>query len=773
MRVGKREEFNNIYFQSLKGHSLDSLKILEKYIELNYDVIQEFCSYWDIDFNLFIKNLYTYIYFHDLGKLTKEFQNNIFNGKHSQRYPHAYYSFFILRNLNSGFLLKDIPIELLAILSHHSQLYSGIYSNHQNISKPTFYKEDISFFINDFFSVYNEFTDEEFTDEELNDLVFKNVSIYKTIIKLIRKTNKFKNKFLLKSVFTYFFSILQLCDDFSSANFHYFIKKYDGDEKNFDNVLINPEIYVLDIKDKNYVDDFIFKDIQPYFFQHELLSIVSKFSLLFAPCGRGKTEASLSWALKALKKYNKNKIIFAMPTQVTSNAMWERLCKIFGRENVGLFHGKTFIKLKNLETSDSLDEVSSEVFKGNVFFKPITVTTIDHVIYSFVHGFSQSDFALGNLQTSVMIFDEVHYYEENTLNHLYTLFGFLKEMNIPHILMSGTLPNFITDKLPDYNMIIDEEGLNLESFSIEYYDECLVRTDNFDFNEILLNEIKLNDINGLKQFFIFNTVKRAQTFYFKLKSILPNTKIILYHSQFTHNHRVQKEIEILDHASKDEGFILIATQVIEISLDISADVMYTELAPPDALGQRGGRLNRKRKEGSFKMKLFDSESHLPYDEELINKTKEFLKVGPISYQTFKIWCDEVYDNRELNKTNLINFFNDSVLFGNRPIDVAFSEDKGNKLEIRKETLPKVDVIPLDVYHNEKDNLNVKNQVKIPLWWINKDEDETSEDCRSFYNESKDLGKKQRSFIICSFDYSYEYGFNTDEQSKFNEEDNCF
>ena len=341
------------------------------------------------------------------------------------------------------------------------------------------------------------------------------------------------------------------------------------------------------------------------------------------------------------------------------------------------------------------------MFKGNVFFKPITVTTIDHVIYSFVHGFSQSDFALGNLQTSVMIFDEVHYYEENTLNHLYTLFGFLKEMNIPHILMSGTLPNFITDKLPSYNMFIDNEGLPLESFSIEYYDECLVRTDSFNFNEDLLNEIQSNDNKGLKQFFIFNTVKRAQTFYFKLKSILPNTKIILYHSQFTHNHRVQKENEILDYASKNNGFILIATQVIEISLDISADVIYTELAPPDALGQRGGRLNRKRKEGSFKMKLFNSESNLPYDEELINKTKEFLKVGPISYKTFKVWCDEVYADRKLNKTNLINFFNNSVLFGNRPIDVAFSEDKGNKLEIRKETLPKVDVIPLDVYQNKE------------------------------------------------------------------------
>jgi len=92
-----------------------------------------------------------------------------------------------------------------------------------------------------------------------------------------------------------------------------------------------------------------------------------------------------------------------------------------GQEFVGLFHGKSFIKLKgekkdeekteDLETED-IKEIKGENFKGNVFFKPITVTTIDHLIYSFIHGFSQADFALGNLQNAVVVFDEVHYYEK-------------------------------------------------------------------------------------------------------------------------------------------------------------------------------------------------------------------------------------------------------------------------------------------------------------------------------------------------------------------------
>ena len=773
MMIAKREKLEDtVYFQSLKGHSYDSLTLLHFYIQQNYKIIEEFCNFWSLDLNLFIKNLVIFIYLHDLGKLTEEFQENISQGRRSQKYPHAYYSFFLLNNIEFKHIIEDVPIELLAVLAHHTQLYSGIYSNHQNINNPTFNKEEIKNFIENFSEINRKF-DNNFKFDDLNfneNFNLKKVAITKKINKNNIKSSRYHNKFLLKSVFTYFFSILQLCDDFSSANFANFINEYSDKKNYFDAVLSNPQDYVLNLGTKDYINEDIFCKIKPYFFQKELLDKTSKFSLLFAPCGRGKTEAALSWALKALKKYKKNKIVFAMPTQVTSNAMWERLCKIFGMENVALFHGKSFIKLKNLENSEFIGDISSETFKGNVFFKPVTVTTIDHVIYSFVHGFNQADFALGNLQTSVIIFDEIHYYEETTLNHLYTLFDFLKEMNIPHILMSGTLPNFITQDLLDYDMTKDVEGLNFEPFSIEYNEECLIMKDSLNLDENLIDEINSNYEKNLKQFFIFNTVDRSRNFYSLLKSYLPNCKIILYHSQFTHNHRVEKEKEILDYSSREGAFILIATQVIEISLDISADIMYTELAPPDALGQRGGRLNRKKNNGDFKMKIFNSESRLPYDEELINKTKETLKLGSVSYETFKIWCDEVYVERALEKTILTKFFNDSVLFGNKSSDVAFNEDEANKLEIRKESIQKVDVIPLDIYKNEENNLTVENQVKIPLWWIQNDERENSQESRYFSNAYKKIGKYEKSFIICSFDYSYESGFNRDKKSSFGEEE---
>ena len=100
LEIGKREEIdNNIIFQSLYGHIYDCLKILNYYIGINYDIIIEFCDYWNISAELFMKNIFLFVYFHDIGKLIEEFQKNIRQGKTSNNFPHAIYSFIILKEL--------------------------------------------------------------------------------------------------------------------------------------------------------------------------------------------------------------------------------------------------------------------------------------------------------------------------------------------------------------------------------------------------------------------------------------------------------------------------------------------------------------------------------------------------------------------------------------------------------------------------------------------------------------------------------------------------
>ncbi len=239
-----------------------------------------------------------------------------------------------------------MSFENLAVLAHHTQLYKGIYSNFQNIKTPNFKNEDVYSFFKFMNQIYKDlnfdyYFDLDFSENDINwNYKFSQIKFAKLRKQYMLKTARFKDKYMLKSSLFFFLSILQLCDDYSSANFEDFIRNNNPNDEIFDSVLNNPSKFVLNLRSDYFNQLFVGK--KPYKFQNDIMENVYKFSLLFAPCGRGKTEASLAWALKVMEKYHKNKIIFAMPTQVTSNAIWERLCKIFGEHNVGLFHGKKF-----------------------------------------------------------------------------------------------------------------------------------------------------------------------------------------------------------------------------------------------------------------------------------------------------------------------------------------------------------------------------------------------------------------------------------------------
>lgn len=940
---------NQRYFQTLKGHTIDLLKILKSYIETNNDVIEQFCNRWNLNMEAFLKSLFFTVYFHDIGKLTKQFQENIKNGKRSQRYPHAFYGLFILSEIDFPTLL-DVPIEKAAIMGHHTQLYSQLYSGDEDFNKPLFLEEEISSFVKNSKNIYEEL---EFNKRfSLNDFSIKPLPEMRKFWGILRDLRKdiltelssFDDKEKLKSIFCYMFSILETCDDYSSAEFSDFICRCNSGDSIFDSVLNEPFKYVPRL----YVDDpyeTVLGGHYPYNYQKEeqgkLCGDVPSYALLFAPCGRGKTEDALIWALKALKKYHRNKIIFAMPTQITSNAMWERFCRLFdeykfslelkykeflrygrvdnnlitifesnkyslsdkaivsklndeknwkimddaleyiikevntrlnvyesGKKYVGLFHGKSFIKLKGEKerekegddedlTAEDLDEVRGENFKGNVFFKPITVTTIDHLIYSFIHGFSQADFALGNLQNAVVVFDEVHYYEKKTLEHLMTLLGLLKKMKVPHLLMSGTLPEFFIDNAKKVNKeykgpFKDEEGLQFEPFKTEtHFCEKLVAKDYI--NEKVMEEIKENYHKGLIQFVILNTIERSKIVYgeiinqliqfgaclftlppdyekhlidglvnsyikdafqkysislsdttkitifgekwviedknkkFLIKndngqlSIYDFPDVVLLHSQFTYKDRERKEKDVLYKfkEEKTRPFILVATQIVEISLDISCDIMYTEIAPVDAIGQRGGRIHRKGQtwisnKTEHAMKLFSTEEldetslkNRPYPPDLLNKTRDIINDGPCSYLYLKNICDRVYQNYELDtRTCLKDIFKECSLFGYSPYQINFGdEEQGRLIQIRDNEFQEFDVIPWEYYVGNENNLNTENQVRVPIWWYKQDEKEY--EAHHFELVHKTIGKKERPYWICKIPYNKDVGFIRGKMNEYN------
>lgn len=774
--IAKRIEVDGtIYFQTLNGHIEDCLKILKSYFLKKDKVLKSFCQKWEIDDTNFKKNLFLAVAFHDIAKLTKEFQNNINAGKSSQEYPHPFFALPILDELPFD-NLDNLPIPIFAIAGHHTQLHRTIY---EYVSKKVEYlkNEIIVFADTTILGFYNELDFEP--DFILPKISLKNWQLMNP--EQIRQNFIFKysrqgelGNFKTKSIFTYFFSILQLCDDYSSANFKKFIEREKPKKTIYDSVLDDTEEYIYELEySKDEFQKMIFKNHTPYSFQKDLARNRRIFSFLFAPCGRGKTEAALWWAFQVKNLYKCDRVILALPTQVTCNAMYDRLLEEYnlGDKNVGLFHGKSFIALKyrqkdkekifyeeeiNETDEKKYDLLKDDTFRGSIFFKPITVTTIDHLAYSFVHGFSQADFAIGNLQNSVIIFDEVHYYETHTLNVLLRVFSILREMKIPHLLMTGTAPEFLLNglnrKKDVYSIYKDHEGLKFKPFTI------VKREKNIFDDKDIFKEIKKDYINSKKIFVVLNQVEWTQNFYIDLKRYLENNgiapKMILYHSRFIYKDRVKKEKEIKE-LIKSSPCIVIATQVIEISLNISSDVMYSQIAPPDAIGQRGGRLHRsgeiyKSTSYPYEMKLFNLENYNPYPENIVKDSWGNFQNGPISYHSIKDICDQVYKGVNLRRDSCFyDYFKANILFGNKPNEVATADEKGKALKIREEVYQTIDIIP-QIFEQElfqKDSLIVEYKCSIPYYYISKNP--------YFFRFEKE--KFQQRVIFCNYPYSYEIG----------------
>jgi CRISPR-associated endonuclease/helicase Cas3 len=827
------EKEKKIYYQTFKGHIYDCLKILKCYFEKNHELITSFCKKWEIDPDHLMKNLFITVYLHDIGKLTFEFQKRIRENKRSQKYPHPFFGFPIAFEIFKTRIPSVHPvggypvIESLAVLSHHTQLHDTIYRDAE-IRKITPQKQKMLAFVND---MQNAYTTLGFTKYfECNWSNYEKLSTIELLEKerVPRKIRgvihggtsgeSIKHKIRdislnemieIKSLYTFFLSIVKLCDFYSSAHFSDFCIRNLPEQHILNSVLNNPHLYVLTIPELS--SEEILEGNPPYVFQSTMQEKATPYSFLFAPCGRGKTEAALLWAYEICREFNRNKIIFAMPTQTTSNALLDRFREILdkvgcsGRDLVGLYHGKSFIKLKKdlhgeREETDELDqddieEIKGEEFKGNIFFKPITVATVDHLILSFVHGFPQADFACGNLQNAVIIFDEIHYYEQQTLKHIMDLCLILQKMGIPHLLMSGTLPEFIENHLTKndpgvtYHLFRDDQGLSFTPFKIESLRTPMIEKG--CANNEVLQEIQENYSRNLNQFIILNTVRRAQQFYEAITKRIDKNAVYLIHSQFTYSDRANKENELIEilRKEKKKPYIVVSTQVIEISLDISCDVMYSELAPIDSLGQRAGRLHRqgiswKENNHEYLMKVYPPENSLPYSEDILERTEKNVQDDIYSYQSLKEICDSVYGLEYLEKFErkgtlegaycFLEFggnpslFKECFLFGPKYNRIAYSEEEGNRFVIRTESYKKFDVVPELYYKNDEKNLAVENQAKIPYWWIYLDEKiHGPEELQWFERTERHFRWKKKIYWICKVPYCKDYGFESSALEKEN------
>lgn len=344
-----------------------------------------------------------------------------------------------------------------------------------------------------------------------------------------------------------------------------------------------------------------------------------------APMGMGKTEAAL-WAAYQLMAHGKaNGIYFALPTQVTSNRIHlrmndylERIAPEYGKSR--LIHGSSWLMQQRLQyrpaSSGSREKSSEDARDGRDWFAsakraliaPFGVGTVDQALLGVVAAkhFFVRHFALAG---KVVILDEVHSYDIYTGTLIDKLIETLERLGCTVIILSATLTgkrrkqivsasgNDMDESEQPYPLITGRaEGMPLAPVAAAAPVPRSVAID-FTKSETATEEAIALARSGGTVLWICNTVSAAQKQFLSFKErISDDFPLGLLHSRFTHNHREEHETAWMGRFGKDGATrcssILVATQVVEQSVDLDADLLITELAPTDMLLQRIGRLWR-------------------------------------------------------------------------------------------------------------------------------------------------------------------------------------
>lgn len=338
-------------------------------------------------------------------------------------------------------------------------------------------------------------------------------------------------------------------------------------------------------------------ELQLFCKEHTNQNIIVK-----AQTGMGKTEAGLLWL-------GNNKGFFVLPIKVAINAIYDRVQKDILKnelleERVGLLHSDTiscyFEKIDMKQQEVSLREYYDRTKKLSM---PLTIITLDQ-IFDFVFQYLGYEMKLVTLAYSKIVIDEIQMYSADLLAYLICGINKIVKLGGKVAILTATLPAFVHELLKEKafegNVIEAEQSFVEEDNNARHRVKvCKTEVDTDLISDIYIRNKQQN--KGNKILVICNTVKKAQEVYEKLQSQIPEEELHILHKKFIEKDRRRAEEKILDFGRTYnelgeidiQNGIWVATSIVEASLDIDFDVLFTELLDLNSLFQRMGRCNRK------------------------------------------------------------------------------------------------------------------------------------------------------------------------------------
>lgn len=412
--------------------------------------------------------------------------------------------------------------------------------------------------------------------------------------------------------------------------------------------------------------------------------------IVIAPTGSGKTEASLLWM-------NGEKSFYTLPLKVSSNAIYLRIKENYEYKDVALLHSDAMAVY--LREYNGNEDIGEKYERSKMLSQPLTVCTVDQ-LFRFVYRALGTEIFAATLKYSKLVLDEIQAYEPRVIATIIYGLKMIQEMGGKFAIITATFPPVLKYFMEQYGLVEGKQYISKDFTGKEYQVEKYPRHKvEIRHSEMNLDEIRLRGKNR-KVLVICNTVSKAQKFYKKLEG----ENVWLLHSKYIRRDRAFLERKIMGFSESGESGIWITTQIVEASLDIDFDILYTEMCTADSLLQRMGRCNRKGRycPNEANIVVFDNRNGVSegkrrsvYEDKLYDRSLELLsKYEHILFSEDKktAYMNEVYSVDGVKETIYFeNIQKDLKLFS----EIHPTEYSADEAEVRD--IRSVTIVPENVY----------------------------------------------------------------------------